>query len=65
MVAHFSMRTYGVNQEFLFVEGIWLHQKNRQNRGNKSRVTKQLKIPRQTLYNKLDRFGFTDEDLRD
>ena len=27
---HFTMRTYGVNQAFRFVEGIWLHQKSRQ-----------------------------------
>ena len=27
MVAHFTMRTYGVKQEFRFVEGIWLHRK--------------------------------------
>ena len=25
-----SMRTYGVNQAFRFVEGIWLHRKSRQ-----------------------------------
>ena len=30
MVAHFTMRTYGVNQAFSFVEGIWLHRKSRQ-----------------------------------
>ena len=30
MVAHFTMRTYEVNQAFRFVEGIWLHQKIRQ-----------------------------------
>ena len=30
MVAHFTMRTYEVYQEFRFVEGIWLHQKSRQ-----------------------------------
>ena len=30
MVAHFTMRTYGVNQEFRFAEGIWLHRKSRQ-----------------------------------
>ena len=29
MVAHFTMRTYGVNQAFQFVEGIWLHRKSR------------------------------------
>ena len=30
MVADFPMRTYGVNQEIRFVEGIWLQRKNRQ-----------------------------------
>ena len=30
MVAHFTMRTHGVNQAFRFVEGIWLHRKSRQ-----------------------------------
>ena len=30
MVAHFTLRTYGVNQEFRFVEGIWLHRKSSQ-----------------------------------
>ena len=30
MVAHFTMRTYGVNQEFRFAEGIWLHRKSLQ-----------------------------------
>ena len=30
MVAHFPMRTHGVNQIFRFVEGIWLHRKSRQ-----------------------------------
>ena len=29
MVAHFTLRTYGVNQEFRFAEGIWLHRKSR------------------------------------
>ena len=28
MVAHFTMRTYGVKQGFRFVEGIWLHRKS-------------------------------------
>ena len=32
MVAHFTMRTYGVNEEFRFVESIWLHRKSRQSR---------------------------------
>ena len=30
MVAHFTMRTYGVNLEFRFDEGIWLHRKSGQ-----------------------------------
>ena len=30
MVAHSTMRTYGVNQEFRFDEGIWLHRKSGQ-----------------------------------
>ena len=34
MVGHFNMRTYGVNQEFRFVEGIRLHRKSRQIRNN-------------------------------
>ena len=29
-VAHFTMRTYGVNQAIRLVEGIWLHRKSRQ-----------------------------------
>ena len=29
MVAHFTMRTYGVNLEFRFVEGISVHRKSR------------------------------------
>ena len=32
MVAHFTMRTHRVKQEFRFVEGIWLHRKSRQTR---------------------------------
>ena len=30
MVAHFTIRTNGVNKAFRFVEGIWLHRKSRQ-----------------------------------
>ena len=30
MVAHFTMRTHGVNQAFRFIEGIWLHRKSHQ-----------------------------------
>ena len=30
MVAHFTMRTHGVNQAFRFVEGIWFHRKSHQ-----------------------------------
>ncbi len=36
----------------------------KRNRGNKSRVTEQLKIPRQTLYNKLEQYGFVASDYR-
>ena len=57
-------RTEGFNEIISEVERAVILAALRQNRGNKSRVTKQLKIPRQTLYNKIDRFGFTDEDLR-
>ena len=32
MVAHFTMRTHGVNQAFRFVEGIWLHRESHQMR---------------------------------
>mgnify|MGYP007015541833 CR=1 FL=1 len=35
MVSHLTMRIYGVNQAFRFVEGIWLHQKSRQIREKK------------------------------
>ncbi|MEE8141601.1 MAG: sigma-54 dependent transcriptional regulator, partial [Planctomycetota bacterium] len=34
----------------------------RRNRGNKSRVTQQLGIPRQTLYNKIEKHGIEMED---
>ena len=30
MVAHFTIRTYGVNQEFRYVESVCLHRKSRQ-----------------------------------
>ena len=30
MVVGFTKRTHGENQEFLFVEGIWLHRKSHQ-----------------------------------
>ena len=29
MVAHFTMRTYGVNQVLRFAESVWLHRKSR------------------------------------
>ena len=32
MVAQNTVRTYGINQIFRFVEGIWLHRKTRQTR---------------------------------
>lgn len=34
----------------------------RRHRGNKSRVTQQLGIPRQTLYNKLERYAIVEEE---
>ncbi|MCI0652228.1 MAG: sigma-54 dependent transcriptional regulator [Planctomycetes bacterium] len=37
----------------------------RRNRGNKSRVTQQLRIPRQTLYNKLEKYGIVESDYAD
>ena len=37
MVAPFTMRTYGVNLTFRYVEGIWLHRKSRQMRERKKR----------------------------
>ena len=33
-VAHFTIRTYGVNQAIRFVEGIWLYRKSRQIKKN-------------------------------
>ena len=30
MVAHITMRTYGLNEAFRFVESSWLHRKSRQ-----------------------------------
>ena len=30
MVAHFTVRTHGVNQAFRLVEGIWLHRTSHQ-----------------------------------
>ena len=30
MAAHFTLRTYGVNKEFRYFEGCWLHRKSRQ-----------------------------------
>ena len=38
MVAHFTLRTHGVNQAFRFVEGIWLHRKSHQIVSEKDRV---------------------------
>ena len=32
MVAHFTMRTHGVNKVYRFVEGIWFHRKSRRMR---------------------------------
>lgn len=57
-------RTEGFNEIIFEVERAVILAAMQQSRGNKSRVTKQLKIPRQTLYNKLERFDFTDEDVK-
>ena len=38
MVAHFTIRTYGVNQAFQFVDGIWLHRKSRQIRKTSKKI---------------------------
>ena len=38
MVAHFTMRTYELNQAFRFVEGIWIHRKSRQIRKKRKRL---------------------------
>ncbi len=57
-------RTEGFNEIVTEVERAVILAALRQHRGNKSRVTKHLKIPRQTLYNKLERYGFTEEEIR-
>ena len=55
-------RIEGFNEIVSEVERAVILSAMQQNRGNKSRVTKQLKIPRQTLYNKLERFGITEDE---
>ena len=55
-------RTEGFNEIVSEVERAVIVSAMQQNRGNKSRVTKQLKIPRQTLYNKLERFSISEDE---
>jgi len=56
--------TEGFNDIIAEVERLVLLTALRRNRGNKSRVTKQLKIPRQTLYNKLERYGIDEDEYK-
>ena len=56
--------TEGFNDIIAEVERLVILTALRRNRGNKSRVTKQLKIPRQTLYNKLDRYGIDESEYK-
>ncbi|MDE0959397.1 MAG: sigma-54 dependent transcriptional regulator [Planctomycetota bacterium] len=56
--------TEGFNDIVAEVERLVILTALRRNRGNKSRVTKQLKIPRQTLYNKLDRYGIDESEYK-
>lgn len=52
----------GFNEIIAECEKLILLTALRRNRGNKSRVTQQLGIPRQTLYNKLEKYGILEED---
>ncbi|MEM7164715.1 MAG: sigma-54 dependent transcriptional regulator [Planctomycetota bacterium] len=52
----------GFNEIIAECEKLILLTALRRNRGNKSRVTQQLGIPRQTLYNKLEKYGIVDSD---
>lgn len=52
----------GFNEIIAECEKLILLTALRRNRGNKSRVTQQLGIPRQTLYNKLEKYGIVEED---
>ena len=57
-------RTEGFNEIISEVERLVILTAMKQHRGNKSRVTKQLKIPRQTLYNKIERFKIVEEEYQ-
>ena len=52
----------GFNEIIAECEKLILLTALRRNRGNKSRVTQQLGIPRQTLYNKIEKYGIQVED---
>jgi two-component system response regulator AtoC len=52
----------GFNDIIAECERLILVQALRRHRGNKSRVTQQLGIPRQTLYNKLERHSIGEEE---
>ncbi|MGE3164514.1 MAG: sigma 54-interacting transcriptional regulator [Planctomycetota bacterium] len=52
----------GFNEIITECERLILLTALRRNSGNKSRVTQQLKIPRQTLYNKLEKHGIVEDD---
>ncbi|MGE4618602.1 MAG: sigma-54 dependent transcriptional regulator [Planctomycetota bacterium] len=54
----------GFNDIIAEVERLVILTALQRNRGNKSRVTKQLKIPRQTLYNKIDRYGIEESEYK-
>ncbi|MEC9477059.1 MAG: sigma-54 dependent transcriptional regulator [Planctomycetota bacterium] len=56
--------TEGFNDIVSEVERLVILTALRRNRGNKSRVTKQLKIPRQTLYNKIDRYCIDESEYK-
>lgn len=55
----------GFNEIITECEKLILLTALRRNSGNKSRVTQQLKIPRQTLYNKLEKHGIVEDDYDD
>jgi len=54
----------GFNDIIAEVERLVILTALQRNRGNKSRVTKQLKIPRQTLYNKIERYGIEESEYK-
>jgi two-component system C4-dicarboxylate transport response regulator DctD len=52
----------GFNEIIAECERLILIHALRRHRGNKSRVTQQLGIPRQTLYNKLERYAIGENE---